>query len=209
MANNLKKFNTMADYSAATLNYPNVSWVVSGDSVHYAKEAPPAPANDKVMMYFEDSSTGDDVVLWNCGTSPAEPWFTEVLLNDVEINVDQCADYGGSVAGGSLVKYTLNNTTTIADWFSGELGAGSDVPSLEILIPAQITDIQYLPDNEITALVVESSTPPTIAFEQSEKPIGEIYVPDASVSTYESNASWGSYTGSILPISQYSGNLPL
>ena len=37
---NLRKFNTEADYSAATLNYPAVSWVVSGDIVHFDKEAP-------------------------------------------------------------------------------------------------------------------------------------------------------------------------
>ena len=34
---NLRCFNTEADYSAATLNYPAVSYVVSGDTVHYDK----------------------------------------------------------------------------------------------------------------------------------------------------------------------------
>ena len=39
MANNLRKFNNEADYSAATLNYPAVSWVTSGDTVHFDKAA--------------------------------------------------------------------------------------------------------------------------------------------------------------------------
>ena len=34
---NLKKFETQAQYEAATLSYPNVSWIVSGDTVHYVK----------------------------------------------------------------------------------------------------------------------------------------------------------------------------
>lgn len=33
MAFNLRKFNTEAEYSAATLNYPAVSWIVSGDPI--------------------------------------------------------------------------------------------------------------------------------------------------------------------------------
>ena len=44
MANNLKKFQTDAEYSAATLNYPAVSWVVSGDTVHFDKTAPTPPS---------------------------------------------------------------------------------------------------------------------------------------------------------------------
>lgn len=43
MANNLRKFQTEADYTAATLTYPAVSWVVSGDTLHYDKVAPPQP----------------------------------------------------------------------------------------------------------------------------------------------------------------------
>lgn len=39
---NLRKFNTEAEYSAATptLNYPSVAWVVSGDTFHYDKSEP-------------------------------------------------------------------------------------------------------------------------------------------------------------------------
>ena len=37
---NLRKFNTESEYNSATLNYPAVSWVVSGDIVHFDKETP-------------------------------------------------------------------------------------------------------------------------------------------------------------------------
>ena len=50
--NNLRKFATEADYSAATLNYPAVSWVVSGDTVHFDKTSgsPTPVVNDKVII---------------------------------------------------------------------------------------------------------------------------------------------------------------
>ena len=214
MANNLKKFDTMADYSAATLNYPNVSWVVSGDTLHYAKEAPPAPVvNDKVMMVFEDESNGDVIVLFNCGTSHQEPFCSSITVNDVEVEdlLNCTADDSSvaSVAGVNTVKYTLANSTVIADWFSGELGAGSSVPSLEILIPAQITEINYLPDNEITNLVVEATTPPLIEGFGSAQPDASVYVPDDAFNTYMQASGWGDSLSHIYPISQYSGNLPI
>lgn len=37
---NLRKFNTEEDYNAAELNYPAVSWIVSGDTVVYDKSEP-------------------------------------------------------------------------------------------------------------------------------------------------------------------------
>ena len=52
--NNLKKFSTEADYSAATLNYPAVSWVTGTDTVHFDKLVP-AP-NNKVKIAFNLSS---------------------------------------------------------------------------------------------------------------------------------------------------------
>lgn len=207
MANNLKKFNTMADYSAATLNYPNVSWVVSGDTLHYAKEAPPAPVvNDKMMMYFNADGT-QGAHLWNCGASTIQDDIDSVTLNNVEADLS-CNTYLNSVVGDNLAVYTFKDgTNSIEDWFSGELGEGSDVPQLEILVPAQITEINYLPDNEISALVLESSTPPSTLFNYSEKGIPYVYVPDNAVSDYENDSVWGEYE--ILPISQYSGNLPI
>ena len=208
MANNLKKFNTMADYSAATLNYPNVSWVVSGDTLHYAKEAPPAPANDKMMMYFN----ADDIQgahLWNCGASTIEDTVDSVLFNNVEADLS-CNTYLNSVVGGNLAVYTFKDgTDSIEDWFSGELGAGSDVPSLEILIPAQITEINYYPDNEITNFVVEATTPPYVAGLSSTQIDASIYVPDDVVNTYKEASGWSDVASNIYPISQYSGNLPI
>lgn len=40
MANYIQKFDTQADYNAAEHDYPNVSYVVSGDSLIFAESAP-------------------------------------------------------------------------------------------------------------------------------------------------------------------------
>ena len=208
MANNLKKFNTAADYSAATLNYPAVSWVVSGDSVHYAKEAPPAPSNDKMMMYF-NAEGSHGAHLWNCEASTIEDTVDSVLFNNVEADLS-CNTHLNSVVGDNLAVYTFKDgTDSIEDWFSGELGEGSDIPSLEILVPAQITEIHTFPNNSITALVVESTTPPYFEgmYSVLSGTLEAIYVPDEAVGTYEEATDWNQFP--IYGISDYSGNLPI
>lgn len=69
MAFNLKKFQTEAEYNAATLNYPAVSWILSGDTVVYDKSepTPPEPAYGglTVKYYIEDPSV--EVTLFNGG----------------------------------------------------------------------------------------------------------------------------------------------
>ena len=56
MNKNLKKFETQAQYEAAqsTLGYPNVSWITSGDTLHYVKELPP---HDYSLDYLTFTAT--------------------------------------------------------------------------------------------------------------------------------------------------------
>lgn len=213
--NNLKKFATEADYSAATLNYPAVSWVTATDNVHFDKSAPtPPPVNNKVMLLTTAGSTNDDIVLYNAGSSPAEPYFISITVNDepvpnpnsTNVLVDVCV--GGEPY---LIKYEI--TSTIIDgWFAGDLGAyGSATQPGEVLIPSQIIEVNDLPSNVYTAgakVVCEPTTPPNISFGTSGLENAILYVPDASVNTYMTTSGWESFA-QILPISQYSGNLPI
>ena len=208
--NNLKKFATEADYSAATLNYPAVSWVVSGDTVHFDKSA-----NDKVMMAWHspsDETSGKDITLWNGGASmEPELLFVSLTLNDADVMSTIGGD--GTLHNYStpdtdyLVKYELINDTTITDIFSGNLGGGwgSDAQNIDFLIPSQVTEIQSLPMN-VGNVVIEAATPPTISVEWSDF-VGDIYVPDNAVSVYET--AWGDVSSRINPISEYQGNLPV
>lgn len=214
--NNLKKFATEADYSAATLNYPAVSWVTATDNVHFDKSAPtpPTPTNDKVMLLTTAQNDADDIVLYNGGLSPSEPYFISITVNDEPVPNPNSTNSLADVCRGGLpylIKYELTNTI-IDDWFAGDLGAfGSATQPGEVLIPSQITEVKHLPNNVYTAgakVVCEVTTPPNISFATSGLDNAILYVPDASVNTYMEASGWNSFA-QILPISQYSGNLPV
>lgn len=209
MANNLRKFSTEAEYSSTTLSYPAVSWVVSGDTVHYDKEEP--SANDKIMMsqeYLTDN--GDGFKFANCEVVTKEE-ITSATLNNVDVITEVSSYCDAATSGvGVYVAAIGINTTTIGDWFSGELAlnAASDVGVFDILIPSQITAINYVPES-YTNMVVEATTPPSIALGSSEFYGQGIYVPNDAVDTYKATSPWSYWSSQIFPISQYSGNLPI
>ena len=66
MAHNLKKFETEAQYSAATLNYPAVSWVTNGHSVHFDKTAP-TPTFGGLTVYYYIDNPNVEITLFNGG----------------------------------------------------------------------------------------------------------------------------------------------
>lgn len=204
--NNLRKFQTEADYTAATLNYPSVAWVVSGDSFHFDNAAPPV-ANDKVIMASYDGSGQSTFIYFNCYASTTGD-ITSILFNDVEVNPITCQGDEVDVSQTYIVKYTLN-TTSVNDWLSGDLGGGaaSDASKLDILIPSQITHIEGVPTNTEN-LVIEATTPPSTSMNQSAFP-HPIYVPDSALSAYQNSATWSEWGQYLKPISEYQGNLPV
>lgn len=209
MANNLRKFQTEADYSAATLNYPAVSWVVSGDTVHYDKTSgsPTPVANDKVIMAAYSGTGEATFSYFNCAASSSGD-ITSILFNDVEVNPITCDGDYVDAEQTYIVKYTLN-TTSVGDWLAGDLGCGSaSAPSkLDVLIPSQITHIAGMPSHAEN-LVIEATTPPTTDMNQSAF-AHPVYVPDSALSAYQNDATWGEWGEFLKPISQYEGNLPV
>lgn len=209
--NNLRKFATEADYSAATLNYPAVSWVVSGDTVHFDKSAPTPPVvNDKVIMASYGGDGTVEFVFYNCAASSSGD-ITSITLDDVAVNPIVCQTPSSDIDASQvhIAKYTLN-TTGIDDWFGGDLGcsAASTPSNLDILIPSQITAIYYLPYH-IVNMVVLVEDPTTIWFNISGFDGNSVYVPDASVNAYKAASGWSDFAEKIHPISEYSGNLPV
>lgn len=208
MAHNLKKFSTEADYSAATLNYPAVSWITGTDAVHFDATAPADLS--KVMMASQGTIAGEDLILWNGGASvPPEELFTDVTVNDVDVMSDLDA-------GGTLTSYTQANTTYVARYgliddslidstFSGLLGINGF--SVELFIPSSVTLIESLPDNA-NKVVIDNETVPTISLEWSTMNSIDLYVPDSALSAYQT-AIGGTWSGTINGLSDYSGNLPL
>lgn len=208
--NNLKKFATEAEYSAATLNYPAVSWIVSGDTVHFDKTAPAPTVNDKVIIASYGGTGETDFYFYNCEASSSSD-ITAITLDDVEVNPITSQTNTSAVDASQLhiAKYDLS-VTTVGDWCSGELGCSqASLPAnVEILIPSQITAIDYMPTN-IIKLVIEAETPPTTSLPSSGyEDLQGIYVPDAALSAYE--GIWGgTFYDRIYPISEYQGNLPV
>ena len=214
---NLRKFSTEADYSAAELSYPAVSWVTGTNAVHFDATAPADLS--KVMFVFNTLSTdqpNEDIILWNGGASlPPTDLFTDLTVNDVDVMSD--VDASGVLSGYTqpstvyVTKYGLIDDSTITDMFSVTLGGGwgSYPRGIDFFVPSSVSSIDALPENT-EALVIDNDDPSNlvISVDWSGTNINNIYVPDSSVSDWQS-ALGGMYQGSILPMSQYSGNLPL
>lgn len=208
--NNLRKFANEADYSAATLNYPAVSWVVSGDTVHYDKTSgsPTPTVNDKVIIAAYDGSGESTMCFFNCEASSSGD-ITSITIDDIAVTPISCEGDYVDAEQTYIIKYGLNSTE-IDDWFSGDLavGAASTPSQLDVLIPSQITSIEHIPNN-IVNLVVEVATPPTISVDWSGIPNVNIFVPDDAVNTYKAASGWSTMSIHINPISEYQGNLPV
>lgn len=206
--NNLRKFATEADYQAAELNYPAVSWITATDNVHFDKSAP-APVNDKVMMAAYGGAGEAQFGFYNCEASTSSD-ITSITLDDVAVEPIACqTDSSLDAEQVHIAKYTITSTT-VGDWFSGVLGCGaaSAPSSLDILIPSQITEVVNLPENAKN-IVVEAETPPYIEGLGSTFDGDGIYVPESAVNTYKSASGWSDKASIIYPLSEYSGNLPI
>ena len=206
--NNLKRFNTEADYSAATLNYPAVSWVTATDNVHFDKSGSTPTVNDKVMIASYGGAGEDSFYFYNCeyGT-PSD--ITAITLDDVAVEPITCkteSQYDAEQV--HIAKYTLNGTS-IGDWCSGELGVGqaSTPAKVDLLIPSQITEMSF--PNNLINIVVEAETPPHVEGLESSFHGDGIYVPESAVNAYKSASEWNAFSSIIHPISEYQGNLPV
>lgn len=210
MARNLRKFSSEAEYNAATLNYPSVAWVTDNDTIHYDKAEPQPVVTEKVALAFHAPTTNDDLVYYNAEAADAN-LITAIDVNGSPLDPIVPSSRGAAVAGDYLFEYTIEGTA-IFDAFAGDLGIGngSVVPSIEFLIPSFITDVDYLPHNEFTNLVIMATTPPNAEVDFSAFNVtGAIYVPDDYVRDYENSAWSESGTLTISPLSEYEGNLPV
>lgn len=207
---NLKKFANEAEYSAATLNYPAVSWVVSGDTVHFDKEAQIDTPKLLIGVEWVNTNEGDNFTLYNCESTTPLQSIDDIILDNTTVGTGSCYIYTEG-ATYHMAQYALKGTV-VGEEFAGGLafGSASDAEGFEMLIPSQVTEIDYLPTNNISALVIEATTPPSISYTSSDfDNVDEIYVPDDFVNTYKAASGWGDVLSKIFPISDYSGNLPV
>ena len=207
--NNLRKFGTEAAYTAATLNYPAVSWVTGTDEVHFDKVAP--VVNTKVKIAFTTDSCGGGKTMYICSSS-ALPSLNSITLNGSPIELNSSSIYLTLTNNTDyLIEYELkDNVTDIQSWFdlgSMYLGCASAEINYDILIPAQVTNIGGV-GSAIYNIILEETTPPSIVSAPSGMR-GGLYVPDSAVNTYKTAAGWDSMSSYTYPISDYQGKIPV
>lgn len=212
--NNLRKFATEADYSAATLNYPAVSWVVSGDTVHFDRSgSTPVVSNTKVKLAFTTDScmggkqyflpydsNGEFIQSMNSITLNGEPLTPDG--SGIEITLESNTSY--------LAEYDLKSgVTDVHGWFDKQceaIGCSSAALSYDILFPAQVTTIDSL--NACTSnFIFESTVPPGGSFSLSGGGF-QIYVPDSAVNTYKNHEGFSSFASSIHPVQPRAHDAP-
>lgn len=210
MARNLRKFSSEAEYSAATLNYPSVAWVTDNDTIHYDKTEPQPVVTEKVVLTFTTADGEGNVIFYN-GEGADVDQITGLTFNGEPIDPIVSEMRNVQFEDVNTIEYAIEGTT-IGDAFTGDLTDtnASLLPSIEFLIPSFITNVNCLPNNEITNLVIMATTPPSAEVDFSAFNVtGAIYVPDDYVREYQ-NSGW-SKSGSITieALSAYKGNLPV
>ena len=208
MTNNLRKFNTEADYQSAQLNYPAVSWVTATDGVHFDKTAPtPTFGGLTVYYYIEDPSV--EFTLFNGGGSSesssesgsgggggALP-TTMIVDGNSETPINT---WRFQTAGQHIVQYTFENNE-IPQGFLDAINVAK-----EVIVGTDIVGIGSTAFNvKLTSATFLSTTPPSIAdmstfgggaYEQSYP----IYVPSSAVNTYKTASIWTSLASRIQAI---------
>ena len=204
MARNLRKFQNEAEYSAATLNYPAVSWVVNGE-VHFDKAAPATFGGLTVKYDIQDPTV--EVTLFNGGgdSSSSSESASEsggggalpatMIVDGAEetpINT-----WRFETAGEHIVQYTFEDNVVPQGFLDGINLAK------EVIVGTDIVGLGSTAFNVIlTSATCLSTTPPYIgdistfgggAYSQ----IYPIYVPSSAVNTYKTASIWSDLASRI------------
>ncbi len=204
MARNLRKFQNEAEYSAATLNYPAVSWVVNGE-VHFDKTAPATFGGLTVKYYIEDPTS--EVTLFNGGgdsSSSSESSSesggggalpTTMIVDGVEetpINT-----WRFETAGEHIVQYEFEDNAVPQEFLDAIRLAK------EVIVGTDVVGLGSSAFNvALTSATCLSTTPPNIgdistfgggAYSQ----IYPIYVPSSAVNTYKTTLIWSDLASRI------------
>lgn len=181
MANNLRKFNNGAAYSAATLVKPAVSLIADTDAVYFdPKEVvPPTPFEGKWLATYTGGTTESAA----CDASSAITKNTIEAEDLVSLEIGDCVTEIGEDCVGHCETIT-------------SLTIGSGVTTIGISA--------FCDEMNLASITIKATTPPTLddveagVFGGSDCPI---YVPSASVDAYKSASSWSRYASRIQAIS--------
>lgn len=225
--NNLRKFSTEADYSAATLNYPAVSWVIGTDTVHFDKTEPTPTMLGDLKITYNVTSTSEPTTLFSGGGSgsgsgsgsefaPNRMWVDGVEIGNIS------NQYQFSTTGDHIVEYSLDDGQIADNAFKyipnmKDVTIGSGVTSIgetafyycgitSCTIGSSVTSIGQMAFDDCTNLISVTclpTIPPSLPYGSFNNNASgrKIYVPSASVEDYKGDADWYELAVDIEPIS--------
>ena len=218
MAKNLRYFETNAEYQAANLVFPSVSYVEDIDKVIYE---PREIFKGKWLATYSNSTTRSAT----CDASSAITQYEIVAANCVEVEIGDCVTsigYGAFWGFTGLTSINIpNSVTSIGQKAFNYCSSitSIDIPSgvttidtstfnfcsglTSIDIPSGVTSIGMYAFNgciSLTSVTVNATTPPTLGL-FAGIPNCPIYVPSQSVEAYKTAQGWSDYASRIYPIS--------
>ena len=196
--NNLRKFQNEEQYNAATLNYPSVSWIVSGDTVMFDKSAPATFGGLTVKYYIEDPTS--EVTLFNGGGDSSSSSESEsgsggggalpttmIVDGNPETPINT---WRFETAGEHIVQYTFEDNAIPQGFLDG-----ISAPK-EVIVGTDIVGIGSTAFNvALTSATCLSTTPPFIGdvstFGGGAYGLSyPIYVPSSAENTYKTASIW-------------------
>jgi len=222
-------FQTNAEYSAATLDTPNVSLVEEDMSVHYSPYVPTPPSFDgKFKLTYSDESVYSAACDSTSAITKSDVYAGSSSYEDIkEVIIGDCVTSIGDEAFEECYKITAvtipNSVTSIGDATFSKCSALSSItipsgvtlidnyafencPRLtSVTIPNTVTSIGYSVFEGcegLESVTIEATTPPTLgnnAFNYTND--CPIYVPSASVNAYKAASGWSTYASRIQAIS--------
>lgn len=223
--NNLRKFNTLADYKAATLNYPAVSWIVSGDTVKYDL-VEPTPFD--ITLYFNIADSSEEKLLYSSNgeyytlQGVEEVWVDGVQLQ-YPVNTYRFTTTGEHVVGivlsattisdGAFHEYynTVLGETQYIEAYKIEFGDRitridsywmfDGLEANEMILGENVTNLNLATLTSATLLTSKALVPPAVGSNYHlPQYLTNIYVPSESVDAYKAATGWSSFSGIISAI---------
>ena len=206
MANNLRKFATVAAYQAAELIKPAVSLIEENDDVYFDQKVPTF-GGLTVKYYISDPTS--EVTLFNGGGSSSSSDSgsgsggggalpTTMIVDGVEetpIN-----SWRFETAGEHIVQYEFEDNTVPQEFIQNV--ADSIPDATEVIVGTDMTNIGSAAFNNsyLTSATCLSTTPPSIG-DASVFGGGSlnypIYVPSSAVNTYKTTLIWSDLASRI------------
>ena len=209
MANNLRKFATVAAYQAAELIKPAVSLIEENDDVYFdPKEV--VPTFGGLTVKYNIANTTSEMTLFNGGggsSSSSESSSesggggalpTRMIVDGVEetpINT-----WRFETAGEHIVQYEFEDNTVPEDFIQNVADSIPDVT--EVIVGTDMTNIGSAAFNNsyLTSATCLSTTPPSIGdiltFGGGSQNY-PIYVPSSAVNTYKTTLIWSDLASRI------------